>query len=178
MKRYTLFILLTAIAFCLWRALDSRKPQPAVLALKESVGRQIDSLYAWAETDFLPLAAKGSEKELQASLARGRNRYKGVEWAVEYFFPATARELNGPPLPEIEAEEHIILPPAGFAMLEEDIYPLEETHRAALVAEARKVRSLLHRLQTLWGGVVLRDDHLWSALRLQLMRLMALGLPG
>ena len=143
-----------------------------------SVQEGIDSMAYWYEKEWLPAVKSGNATAIQGSFLRGRVLYKKVEWAVEFFFPATAKDLNGAPLPEIEVEEHIVIPPSGFQVLEELVYPVDPLQKETLEQESAKWRSVLHRLQSLWGTVAFRDDQVWTAIRLQLMRITALGLSG
>jgi cytochrome c peroxidase len=170
-------VLVMFLAFTLVYGVAAVTPPPPKKA-HTLVQEGIDSLQLWYDAEWTPLLQNGDERLLQASFLRGRLLYKRIEWAVEFFYPSTAKDLNGPPLPEIEVEEHIVIPPSGFQVMEEGLFPFEETARGKLLQESRKWRSVLTRLAALWSGTEFRDDQVWAALRLQVLRASALGLSG
>ena len=178
MKYVALIAVLAVLIFVGIKTFSFKKPETVEQKVHGLVAERIDSLIAWYNTQWLPAVQAGNEPQLQALFLEGRKKYKGTEWAVEYFFPTTAKELNGPPLPEIEPEEHIVIPPSGFQVIEELIYPYTEYKTAALLQESRKWFSVLNRLQVLWQGNQFRNDQVWDAARLQLLRINALGLSG
>lgn len=170
-------MLLSAVAI---KSVGSReKLRPAAVSeVQALLQSRFDSLQEWYDGEWLPAVEKGNEAALQTAFLKGRQHYKKAEWAIEFFFPQTAKELNGPPLPEIEPEEHMVIPPSGFQVLEELIYPFTEVNRTALMQESKKWNSLLRRLKTLWKEHQFRDDQVWTAMRFELMRIAALGLSG
>lgn len=176
--RYLFIILLLAGAALSFSLIVKQKSRPLTVQVHQQINQQIHSLTNWYKQDWLPALQTANEKELQQSFLRGRRLYKKMEWAVEYFFPATAKELNGAPLPEIEAEEHIVIDPSGFQVIEELIYPYEQPKKFGLAQESKKWFSILGRLETLWSGVQLRDDQVLDAMRQHVQRITALGLPG
>src|SRR5688500_13421674 len=174
--RFLFFILFSSAAYvsCL-----QQKPQTAVSKTHYYVDQGIDSLNRWISDDFSALAANSSDiVKIRESFFRGRKLYKRIEFAIEYFFPNTARNINGPPLPEIEPEEHIVLEPGGFQVVEEYLFPFNIDDKADLMREARKMKSMLVRASRLWAGHQFRDDQAFDALRMQYFRIITLGITG
>ncbi|MBO9573175.1 MAG: cytochrome C peroxidase, partial [Chitinophagaceae bacterium] len=99
-------------------------------------------------------------------------------FAIEYFFGNSARNLNGPPLPEIEAEEHTVIDPGGFQVIEDFLFPYDALQNKELLREAGRMKSIITRTKTLWEENEFRDDQVFDALRLQCFRIITLGISG
>jgi cytochrome c peroxidase len=115
------------------------------------------------------------------AFARARDRYKTVELALEYYTPSTARELNGPALPEVEETEgpEVVVPPTGFQVVEELLFdPEARAHQDELIAETGVLVQLVTRAQTMFTSQQTDDAHVWDAAKLQLARLSSLGIAG
>lgn len=175
--RIVVWVLSIMLGAVLW-IISCTQKEKEVAAIHKDVSNSLAALANWYEEEWNPLLQKGNEKGLQQAFLKGRQLYKKGEWAFEYFFAATAKELNGPPVPEIEAAEHLVFPPSGFQVMETSLFPFKEGNRKALIQESKKWRSVLFRLQTLWAGHRFRDDQVWDAARLQLLRITALGLSN
>ncbi|OYQ42795.1 cytochrome c peroxidase [Flavobacterium aurantiibacter] len=134
-----------------------------------------------ANQRFLQLVetANNSSKEFQAQFKKNRLLYKKVEWAVEYFAPDTARFINGPALDELEVEENKFLPPNGFQVIEELIFPqyLPE-NRKALIAELKILNGNLLQLKRQFEQIPITKEQLFDAHQLNVNRLIALGITG
>jgi cytochrome c peroxidase len=149
------------------------------LQIHRYVDDGIDSLSNWINVGFLQLVKTGSDSILlRQEFFRGRALYKRIEFAIEYFFTDAARKINGPPLPEIEPEEHMVLDPGGFQVIEEYLFPFDADHRKELLVEAGKLKSMLVRIKTLWEGTQIRDDQVFDALRFECFRVICLGISG
>lgn len=143
-----------------------------------TVANHIEELVTWIEHDFQQSLDNNKHLDsIKSSFFRGRTLYKKPEFAVEYFFGNSARQINGPPLPEIEADEHIVIEPGGFQVMEEILFS-DDFDIDALRRESRKMKSILRRVETLWRETELRDDQVFDALRMQCFRTMSLGLSG
>jgi len=119
--------------------------------------------------------------QLRAAFVDARRAFKLAEVGLEYYMPTTAKEMNGPALPEVEDEEgpEAVFPPKGFQVLEEVLYgedPIAE--REALTTETATLRSLVTRAQTMMGAQQASDAHVWDAVRLELARIATLGMAG
>jgi cytochrome c peroxidase len=172
-------ILMIGLVLCVgvWMHSCAKKKNNVAL-IHGQVSNSLVALSDWYEREWQLLLQSGNEEQLQQSFLKGRQLYKKEEWAIEYFFAVTAKELNGPPVPEIEAAEHLVFPASGFGVMETFIFPFKEENRTALIQESKKWKSVLFRLQTLWAGHRFRDDQVWDAAHLQLLRITALGLSN
>ena len=119
---WVLFIFLAAG----WWLISCTQKEKEIDAIHHDVSNSLEALANWYEVEWSPLLQKGSGEQLQQAFLKGRQLYKKEEWAIEYFFAATAKELNGPPVPEIEAAEHLLFPPSGFQMMETFLFPFKE----------------------------------------------------
>ena len=181
MKRY--WILSPFISLLLFFASSSilkkeEEPAEKVLHVHAMVQQDVDNLMHWYENDWQAALKTNDSAVIKPSFLKGRQLYKGAEWAVEFFFPSTAKSINGAPVPEIEVEENAVTEASGFQVMEEAIYPYNASSIELLQRESKKLGSVLHRLKVLWADVKFRDDQVWAAARLQLLRITSLGLSG
>jgi cytochrome c peroxidase len=116
----------------------------------------------------------------QASFRQARMAYKKLELLADYYYPSTAKAINGPPVTEVEADDLFKeIEPSGFQVMEAHLFPLvDTTAKAELVVQARMLQSLALRLQNGWQSLALSDSHVFDAARLQLLRISSLGLAG
>lgn len=140
----------------------------------------MDSLYHWIDTQMLGLAnTSHSTDSLQKAFLAGRLLYKKIEHITEYYMPTTSRLVNGPPLPEVEIEENKIFEPGGLQVLEEFLFPaFDTTQRQDLIIELGKMRSEAKRYGLLWDVTSVTDAHIFDAVRLQIYRIITLGISG
>ncbi|WP_229320846.1 cytochrome-c peroxidase [Larkinella knui] len=129
---------------------------------------------------LLPLAENSRHSDsLKAAFRACRRAYKKLEPFTAYYFPATTRLVNGPPLPEIEAEDNRISEPGGLQVIEAFIFPeFNLDQRSGLVREIKKLRRELVRYANFWQDTELTDAHVFDLLRLQIFRLLTLGISG
>lgn len=119
--------------------------------------------------------------EARAAFVEARRAFKLVEVGLEYYMPSTAKEMNGPALPEVEDEEgpEAVFPPKGFQVIEEVLYgddPVAE--REELITETSTLRPLVTRAQTMMAAQQATDAHVWDAVKLELARIATLGVAG
>lgn len=110
-----------------------------------------------------------------------RSSFKHVELALEYYAPSTSRELNGPALPHAEEHEgpNIVTPPTGFQVVEEALFSADpRAEREALQTEVRTLGQILTRARTMIGAQVVTDDRVWDAVKLEMARVVSLGITG
>ena len=61
--------------------------------------------------------------QIQKQFLEAHQSYKEVETISEYYFPAVSKAINGPALDEFEENDGKTLPPEGFQVIEEFIFP-------------------------------------------------------
>ena len=171
MKTYCFVLILLSVAGCT----SIEKSRPA-----EEVSRfmvdQVDSLYSYANT-FVTAVESADALSVQRHFLRLRNTYKRVEALSEYYFPGVSRAINGPPLQKMEEGDDKIIMPSGFQVIEEMLFP-QVTLDSTLLAEAKVLRSSFVRLKELAKTTTLTDENIFDAVRLQMLRMMSLGLSG
>ncbi|MHA4844851.1 cytochrome-c peroxidase [Flavitalea antarctica] len=177
-SRYLAFVILSGIIVTL-SLCSIPENKPAVSLVHYFVGKGFDSLDQWVSDDFITVIETGDSVRIRQGFLEGRRIYKNVEFAVEYFFPNASRNINGPALPEIEPEEHTVIEPGGFQVIEEFLYPTYDTsQQKELIRETLKLRSVFTRLMQLWPETKFRDDQVFDALRQECFRILALGISG
>ncbi|MCU0635606.1 MAG: hypothetical protein MUE41_12095, partial [Gemmatimonadaceae bacterium] len=138
----------------------------------------LDTLRAAAAAlDVTPARSTGVREAFIAA----RQRWKHVEWLVEAYTPSSARQLNGPPLPEVEITEghQPVRPPEGFQVVEALLWPeVQVDARDALVGEVATMQQTLTRVRQLLSANRLLDGIVWDAGRTELARVATLGLGG
>ncbi|MCE7064975.1 cytochrome-c peroxidase [Dyadobacter sp. CY326] len=129
--------------------------------------------------DFLGVVRTSDDREkMQEDFLKLRLQYKKAEAFAEYFFPTTVRLVNGAPLDEVEDEENAVFEPGGLQVIEELIYTEDKIEKEELVRQVRKLQVNVKRIKTLWIDIQLTDAHVFNALRLELFRLITLGISG
>ena len=168
-------------------ACTSSTSGPTVLAASapaQRVQQQVAADLAWLQQhvmeNMLPLARRSASTDsLQRSFRTCRLLYKRVEPFTEYYMPGTARLLNGPPIGEIEVAENKRFEPGGLQVIEELLYPeFDPAQRAELVSEVQAMRREISNARARWEVQELTDAHVFDVLRLQLFRVVALGITG
>ncbi|WP_266364035.1 cytochrome-c peroxidase [Tellurirhabdus rosea] len=160
--------------------LQCREPAPPTEQVHALFLTGLADLQTTVETRLRPLAESGRNADsLRTAFLDCRKKYKRLEAFTEYYFPATTRLVNGPPLPEIEVEETKQFEPGGLQVIEEFLYPeIDTSQRKELVREVRKLQRELKRTAALWESTELTDAHVFDALKLEVFRLISLGLAG
>ncbi|AMW07009.1 hypothetical protein GEMMAAP_18400 [Gemmatimonas phototrophica] len=144
----------------------------------------LDSLASRVEQLDSALAAMSSPASIaqaRAVFVDARRAFKHAELGLEYYAATSTREMNGPALPEVEENDgpEAVFAPTGFQVIEEGLFgdePLAE--RDALVQETRTLRQILARVQTLMRTQVVTDDRVWDAIKLEIARIVSLGITG
>lgn len=110
------------------------------------------------------LAAHQSEAAVQQSFRESRIAYKKIELIVEYYHPFTAQFINNSSLQK-----------SGFQELETLLFPVL---KSGAYVEASKLKSVVSRLKNESVAIQPTDAQLFDAMRLELVRIMSLGLSG
>lgn len=116
---------------------------------------------------------------LPGQFAQARHHYKQGEGLYEFYFGGICDFLNGPAIDEEEEYDMKVVEATGFQVLEEMLFPEVDTaQRARLESEVKMLHSASLRLRRLCEDNILTDESIFKALRLQLMRVMSLGITG
>jgi cytochrome c peroxidase len=116
---------------------------------------------------------------IQTAFIETRRDYKRMEWFLEDVSPGTARLINGPPLPDYEPDDNRFTYPSGFQVLEELIFSdFSLDKREELSRDLNALQGALRRMRELINGRTFDDAFLLDAMRLEIIRIIALGLTG
>jgi cytochrome c peroxidase len=148
--------------------------------VKENISQNIAEFQQVIDSQLLLLAVSGNNTDsLQRSFLACRLVYKKMEYLAEYFMPTTVKLINGPPLPEIEVEENRIFEPAGLQVIEEFLFPeFDSNQRKELIKEVKKLKSITNGMKRFWENNQFLESHLFDAMRLQVFRIISLGISG
>ena len=152
----------------------------AAQRVHQHVAQDLARLGEHVHRQLLPLARRGTAPDsLRRSFRVARLLYKRVEPFAEYYMPGTARLLNGPPIGEVEVAENKDFEPGGLQVIEALLYPrYEPGRRAELVREVVALHREINNARTRWEVQQLTDAHVFDVLRLQVFRVVALGVSG
>lgn len=167
------------VAGLVWNCQRSIPTETAVDRVAAQFRADVTALDS-AAAELKRLSDQGADSTaLRAAFTRTRLRWKAVEWLAEYYFPETSRNLNGAPLDEVEAEDSKIESPAGLQVVETYLFPhLDDAARPDLRREVAALRSGVTRLRRVAETNGLTEQQLFDALRLELFRIVTLGLTG
>jgi cytochrome c peroxidase len=173
MKSVYVVVLLLIVSCSTKRAVD--KP---VSKIKKYLIANIESLHR--QTIALQHAVdEQRSNDAHLHFKESRLSYKKVESIVEYYFPGVAKALNGPALKKIEEEDDKLIEPTGFQVVEELIFQgPDSTDFQVLQRECKTLSSAIIRLHDLVQNNEMRDENVFEALRLQINRIISLGISG
>ncbi|MFV8346814.1 cytochrome-c peroxidase [Flavobacterium sp. ZB4P13] len=117
--------------------------------------------------------------QIQKQFLEAHQSYKQVETISEYYFPTVSKEINGPALDEFEEDEGKTVPPEGFQVIEEFIFPkYDPESKGVLLKEIGILSANLKRLDYLSQTNQLTDSYIFDAMRLEVFRIITLGITG
>ncbi|MEQ9439321.1 MAG: cytochrome c peroxidase [Cyclobacteriaceae bacterium] len=122
-----------------------------------------------------------SEADIQQAFKEMRLAFKRVEPLLEQYNPELAKKLNGPAIDkhDLHAAERKVWEASGFQVVEEYLFPKLDTLARE---EAAEQMSILHGYLQVYrndmDGLLLSDRNIFEALRLEILRMMSLGISG
>ncbi|MES2767386.1 MAG: cytochrome c peroxidase [Bacteroidota bacterium] len=121
------------------------------------------------------------EKTIHDQFFKSRLLFKKIEYLAEFYNPVTAKNMNGAAIPKVEEDDpnQVTIEPTGFQVLEEMIFPelLKENSDGAIM-QISGLRSDTRRLQKVIAEQIITDEHIFSALKSEIVRVIALGISG
>jgi cytochrome c peroxidase len=141
---------------------------------------ELEAFYALVDKQLVPMIERRAPQDsLQRVFVEARMAYKRVEPIVDYFLPTTARHLNGAPIDEVETDEYEVNVPVGLQVMEEFLFPqLDTAAFHELLVQAKNTRGYITRAKTLWEAIGYTDAHIFDAMRLEIFRIITLGISG
>lgn len=169
--RFAAVILAAAITSC--RRQDSPLDRISARYLADLDSAGVAVALARTGTETLPADS------LRALFVKARTYWKRAEYLAEFYNPGTSRAINGAPLPFVEEDDpnRFVRQPEGFQVVEERLYA-DSVPRSALADELGILHAALSRLRQSAASTPLTSTNTFEAIRLELLRVVALGLSG
>ena len=175
--------LLLLVFFCL--NCTSDHPQNAHESSEKSVKdwfvERVDQLLlASTRVDSL-LKHSDQEGEVQQAFKEMRLAYKKIEPLMEQYNPELAKKLNGPAIDkhDLHAAERKVWAASGFQVVEEYLFPAWNLEaRQESMEQAAILHGYLQVYQNDMAGLLLSEQNIFEALRLEILRIMSLGITG
>ena len=181
MKKFVFVPLL--LALIVGYAFYSCKPtihNPPEKIVAQTLVEQVDSMTV-CKNKLLAAAKSGKadEKQLQQLFLQLRLSYKKVEWATEYFDPATSRFFNGPPVQEIEMSSGQIFEPAGLQVMEGYLFPKYNiSQKPQLINQIMLLQQGCDKYKSRFANIAIFDWQVFDAAKLEVFRILSLGISG
>jgi len=171
MKNF-LFLLLLMLLF-------SCKNQPKHKKINDSFQSDIQVLIQDVSRLELLVKSDSISAQVQKQFLEAHESYKKVEMISEYYFPVVSKAINGPALAEFEEDEGKTVPPEGFQVIEELLFPrYDYRSKEELLKEIGILSANLKRLDKVSQTNELTDSHVFDAMRLEVFRIITLGITG
>lgn len=117
--------------------------------------------------------------QIQQQFLKSHQAYKKAETLSEYYFPSVSKAINGPALDEYEIDEGLTVPPTGFQVIEEFIFPkYSKQDKPELLNQLGILKASLTRLELVSKTNTMTDSHILDAMRLETARIITLGITG
>jgi len=148
--------------------------------ITQTLVAQIDSLTA-CKNKLLAAAENGKadEKQLQQLFLQLRLEYKKIEWATEYFDPATSRFFNGPPVQEIEIASGQVFAPAGLQVIEGYLFPKYNiSQKNELINQLKLLQNGCSKYKSRFANIAIFNWQVFDATKQEVFRILTLGIAG
>jgi len=181
MKKITVVIFLSfAVVAGLVLFNFNRFKQPPEKVIAQNVLAQIDD-FIDVKNSLLEEAKQShpDEKLLQRRFLELRLSYKKFEWAAEYFNPAVARFVNGPPVQEVEMASRQVFEPAGLQVIEGMLFPKYNAgQKPKLIRQLNLLQAGCDKFRVYYTNIDLFDWQVFDAAKLEVFRIITLGITG
>ncbi|MFC0774009.1 cytochrome c peroxidase [Terrimonas alba] len=179
-KTWVIAISCLACLILIWAACFHSKKETKAEQVVAAYQGDIEALLKQVDTLIALTKKNVAVTDLQQQFYKAKYAYKQIEWLAEYYQPYTARFINGPALQEVEPENKAItIEPEGFQVIEEFLFPVyDSSSNKELLQQIALLRSNISRLQKAALNLETTDAHVFDALRLQLFRIITLGISG
>lgn len=141
--------------------------------------KQLDS-FVQSTAAFNELVKSEKNKSiLQQAFISLRKKYKAVEVFAEYYNPSVAKAINGPAVFDAEPDNpEYPVPPSGLQVVETFLFDTAEYKPDELIKETASLQAAVARLKMVSETLQFTDAHIFDAIRLQLFRIVTLGISG
>ncbi len=152
-----------------------------IAQVKQVYTNYVDSFYI-ASQQFKTIVQNDAVDSnlIRSHFKKFRIAYKKIELFVDYYYPSTAKAINGPALFEVEAENPAKPnPPSGFQVIEEKLFPFFDTNATSLIQEqAALMESLAMRLKASSTSLTFTDQHVFDIFKTSIVRMETMGITG
>lgn len=134
-----------------------------------------------ADIALATLAGAREVKTARAAFLEARIAYKRIEWLAEHYTPVTAAALNGPAVDKPDEENpKVVVRPTGLQVIEAMLYRPDSGRGVldSVAIQARIARVNVRRVRERLGETVVTDAQLFDAARIQIARIVTLGIVG
>ncbi|MGH2667068.1 cytochrome-c peroxidase [Flavobacterium sp.] len=138
------------------------------------------TLFAKNSKTLDSLAQSNSDvKIIQAAFKKTRLKYKKIESFIAFYFPETAKNINGAAIDKNDIEEtsRKIEYATGFQKVEELLFS-DETDTDELKKQIGILNGFCQSLKSNIENIELSDSNIFEAQKLQIVRMMSLGISG
>lgn len=172
-------LLILIVAYTLYSC-KSTVRQAREKLVGETLVAQVDSMAACKNKLLAAVeSGKADEKQLQQLFLQLRLNYKKVEWAAEYFDPATSRFFNGPPVQEIEMSSGQVFEPAGLQVMEGYLFPKYNiSQKTQLINQIKLLQQGCDKYKSHFANIAIFDWQVFDATKLEVFRILSLGISG
>ncbi|AOZ99967.1 cytochrome c peroxidase [Flavobacterium commune] len=171
MKKICFFLLLLLVISC------QETPKPT--QVKQLFQADITTLIQSVNDLENLIKSNADSQKLQEQFLAAHLNYKKIEVFSEYYFPEVSKAINGPALSEFEEDDKMTLPPQGFQVIEEFLFPAYDVKsKSELLKEIGILTANLKRLNRIAETNELTDAHVFDALRLEVFRIISMGITG
>lgn len=174
------FVWLPWVILCFIASCGNEKKLSRPDNVKKYYLRQIDATDTLVRQLRSQIAENASGDTLQALFKAARLAYKKTEALAAYYTPLTVKSINGAPIPEMDVnDQHAIIQPEGFQMIEPLLFPAYDTTQKTTLEELVAVLTAdIRRLKMMAFQQELADAQVLDALRLEVFRVITLGISG
>jgi cytochrome c peroxidase len=175
MRKSVILVMLIAAGAIYFFYSCNTKGKPPERNIAQNLAFQVDS-FAVLCNALKDTTAK--EKQLQELFLNARIAYKKFEWAAEYFEPATARFVNGPPVPEVEKSGQVF-EPSGLQVIEAYLFPhYDKSQKKEMIRQLGIINRACEKFKTHFEGIDIFPWQVFDAGKLEVFRVIALGITG
>lgn len=157
----------------------SGKEQVPTTEINQLFQNDIKTLSAQVSSLQELIKHEASIDSIRTQFLNTRLAYKRVETLSEYYFPTVSKAINGPAIAEYEENDNMVVDATGLQVIESYLYPdYALDNKTALLEEMGILKSNLIRLTKLAQGNQLSEAHVFDAMRLEVFRIITLGITG
>ena len=164
-----------------------KKPSKRERIIQKNVFDQVAEFRDYVKDSLCGYASQPNidTQIVRQAFLHARLLFKRFEWAASYFASDLTKRLNGPPVKEIENADLLdpslarAIDPLGLQVIEQFIYPqLDTASRKALLSESEHLVTNTGYLLTYFSTHDLADWRILDAAKLEIFRIIALGITG